>query len=239
MDIPSKRMKKIAMAMVIIAAIAAFIIFDLGRYLTYSYIKNSWEYIESLYASNQLAVIAAYMAIYILVTSLSLPGAPVMSVTGGALFGLVIGTIVVSIASTAGATIAFSVSRFILRDWVQKVFGKKLKMVNEGIAREGSLYLLTMRLVPAVPFVFVNLIMGVTKMPLKTFFWISQLGMLPATIVLVNAGKELARIGSFSALTSPGRILSLALLGIFPLAAKKLLAYYKSKRTPQQTETTS
>ena len=153
-----------------------------------------------------------------------------MTLAGGALFGLGAGTLIVSFASTIGATLACFVSRFLLRDWVQEKFGDKLSLVNEGIAREGTFYLFTLRLIPVFPFFIINLVMGLTKMPLRTFYWVSQLGMLAGTIVYVNAGKELGKIASLHSILSPGLIMSFVLLGILPLAAKKLLAVYRVKR---------
>jgi uncharacterized membrane protein YdjX (TVP38/TMEM64 family) len=169
------------------------------------------------------------MLVYVLVTSLSLPGAAVMTLAGGALFGLLRGVIIVSFASSIGATLACFVSRFILRDWVQGKFREKLKTVNEGIDREGSFYLFTLRLIPIFPFWLINLVLGLTKMPLRTFYWVSQIGMLPGTIVYVNAGKELGKIESISGILSPGLILSFVLLGLFPLITKKLIALFKSR----------
>jgi uncharacterized membrane protein YdjX (TVP38/TMEM64 family) len=169
------------------------------------------------------------MLIYILVTSLSLPGAVVMTLAGGALFGLVRGTVIVSFASTIGATLACLVSRFILRDWVQGKFGDKMKTVNDGIEREGPFYLFTLRLIPIFPFWMINLVLGLTKMPLRTFYWVSQAGMLPGTIVYVNAGKELAKIDSLSGILSPGLIISFVLLGLLPLVTKKAIAWYNPK----------
>jgi uncharacterized membrane protein YdjX (TVP38/TMEM64 family) len=142
-----------------------------------------------------------------------------------------LGTVIVSFASTIGATMACFVSRFILRDWLQGKFGDKLKTVNEGIEREGVFYLFTLRLIPVFPFWLINLLMGLTKMPLKTFYLISQVGMLPGTIVYVNAGKELAKIESLSGILSPGLILSFVLLGLFPIITKKLLTFYKTKKS--------
>jgi uncharacterized membrane protein YdjX (TVP38/TMEM64 family) len=225
-----KTFKKIIAVVIICAVIVAFRIFNLGEYFSLFYIKESRDRFELLYAEHPLPVIAAYVTIYIVVTSLSLPGAAVMTLAGGALFGLLIGTVVVSFAS-AGATLACFVSRFILRDWVQSKFSDKLKTINEGIEREGAFYLFTLRLIPVFPFWLINLIMGVTKMPLRTFYWVSQVGMLAGTIVYVNAGKELAKINSPSGILSPGLILSFVLLGLFPLTAKKLLKLYKDKKS--------
>jgi uncharacterized membrane protein YdjX (TVP38/TMEM64 family) len=158
-----------------------------------------------------------------------LPGAAVLTLAGGALFGLWTGVLAVSFASTIGATLACFVSRFLLRDWVQGKLGSKLSTVNDGIEKEGAFYLFTMRLIPAFPFFMINLLMGLTKMPLRTFYWVSQLGMLPGTMVYINAGKELAKIDSLSGILSPGLIFSFVLLGLFPISVKKLMAWYKSR----------
>jgi uncharacterized membrane protein YdjX (TVP38/TMEM64 family) len=227
----SKRhIKKIILILVGTGLVVAFKVFELGDYLTLSYIKESQLRFQELYAAQGLKVIAGYMLIYIIVTSLSLPGAAIMTLAAGALFGLVTGTIVVSFASSTGATLACFVSRFILRDWIQNRFGDRLKAVNQGIEKEGAFYLFTLRLIPVFPFWLINIAMGLTNMPLKTFYWVSQVGMLAATIVFVNAGRELGKIESLSGVLSPGLILSFVLLGIFPLLAKKSLALYKSKK---------
>jgi uncharacterized membrane protein YdjX (TVP38/TMEM64 family) len=225
-----KHPKKIIILAAVAALIAAFVILDLGRYLSLSYIKESQERFAALYAGNKALVIGGYMAVYILVTSLSLPGAAVMTLLGGAMFGLLAGTIVVSFASTIGATAACLVARFVLRDWVQGRFEKRLRTVNEGIAREGAFYLFTLRLIPVFPFWVINLVMGLTKMPLLTFYWVSQLGMLPGTVVYVNAGRELAKIESPSGILSPGLIFSFVLLGLFPITAKKLMGLYRARK---------
>ncbi len=221
---------KIIILVIIIGVVIVFKIFNIGDYLTLSYIKESQQRFQELYDEEGVTVIAGYMVIYILVTSLSLPGAAIMTLAGGALFGLVVGTVVVSFASTIGATLACFVSRFILRDWIQNKFRDKLKTVNEGVEKEGAFYLFTLRLMPVFPFWLINLVMGLTKMPLKTFYWVSQAGMLAGTIVYVNAGKELGKIDSLKGILSPGLIISFALLGIFPVAAKKIIALYKSKK---------
>ncbi|MGD0283303.1 MAG: TVP38/TMEM64 family protein [Dissulfurispiraceae bacterium] len=222
--------RRIVVVTVVVGLAVIFKVLGLGQYFTLPYIKASQARFVTLYADHRLMVIAAYMAIYILATSLSLPGAAIMTLAGGALFGLLTGTVIVSFASTIGATLACFVSRSVLRDWVQNKFNDKLKTVNEGIEKEGAFYLFTLRLIPVFPFWLINLVMGLTKMPLRTFFWVSQAGMLAGTIVYVNAGKELAKINSLSGILSPGLILSFTLLGIFPIATKKLLNLYKSKR---------
>ncbi len=226
--------KKILSKILIVAAVAACIVafwaFDLGRYLTLQYIKESQQRFMALYEQSRGAVIAAYMAVYILVTSLSLPGAAVLTLAGGGLFGLLTGTVVVSFASTIGATLACAVSRYVLRDWVQAKFGDRLAAVNKGIDEEGAFYLFTLRLIPVFPFFVINLVMGLTQMPLTKFYIVSQIGMLPGTVVYVNAGRELAKIESLSGILSPGLILSFALLGLFPLVTKRLVAWYRKRR---------
>ena len=222
--------RKIIIFAVLTGVVIAFKIFNLDDYLTLSYIKESQQHFQELYREQGLTVLAAYMGIYILVTSLSLPGAAVMTIAAGALFGLVTGIVVVSFASTIGATLACFISRFILRDWIQGKFGDRLKTVNEGIEKEGAFYLFTLRLIPVFPFWLINLVMGLTNMPLRTFYWVSQAGMLAATIVYVNAGKELGKIESLSGILSPALILSFVFLGLFPILTKKLLAIYKSKK---------
>jgi uncharacterized membrane protein YdjX (TVP38/TMEM64 family) len=225
-----KHIKKIIIVLIVIGLIIAFRVFHLGEYLTLAYVKESQKHFTMLYEENRALVISVYIAIYLFVTSLSLPGAVVLGLAAGSLFGLLTGTIVVSFASTIGATLACAVSRFILRDWVQKKFGDRLKTVNEGIEKEGAFYLFTLRLIPVFPFWLINMIMGLTKMPLKTFYWVSQIGMLPGTIIFVNAGKELSRIDSQSGILSPGLIFSFVLLGLFPITTKKILAFYNQRR---------
>ncbi len=221
--------KKIIIVLLLIVVVAGFFVLNLDKYLTLSYLKKSKEFFSALYAAHTIEVIGIYMAIYIVVTAASLPGATVLTLAGGALFGLLVGTITVSFASTIGATLACLVSRFLLRDWVERRFGDKLTTIDEGIKKEGAFYLFTLRLVPLFPFFVINLVMGLTKMRLFTFYWVSQIGMLAGTIVYVNAGNELGKIDSLSGILSPGLIISFAILGIFPLAVKKLLELYKAR----------
>jgi len=223
-------MKKILIVLLIIGLLVVYKVFNLSQYLSLPYLSASHEQFRLLYAERPMAVVFTYMAVYILVTSLSLPGAVPLTLIGGALFGFWLGTVVVSFASTIGATFACLVSRFLLREWVQKRFGDKLKAVNEGIDKEGKFYLFSLRLIPIFPFFVINLVMGLTKIPLFTFYWVSQIGMLPGTMVYVNAGKEIGEIDSLSGVLSPGLIFSFILLGSFPLITKKLLAAYRSKR---------
>ncbi|MBI5551835.1 MAG: TVP38/TMEM64 family protein [Desulfobacterales bacterium] len=231
----SKMTGKIAVIGIVVFGIIAFFSLNLRQYLSLEYIKASQETFQSLYQSHRFSVIAAYMGIYIVATALSLPGAAVLTLAGGGLFGLLTGTVAVSFASTIGATLACAGSRFLLRDWVQGKLGDKLATINAGIEKEGAFYLFSLRLVPVFPFFVINLLMGLTPMRLFTFFWVSQLGMLAGTVVFVNAGRQLARIDSLSGILSPGVLVSFAVLGLFPITVKKLLALYKRKfgKVPQ------
>jgi len=222
--------KKIVVLIVIVCLVLVVKIFHLDQYLTLSYLKESLDTFKALYENHGVTVIAGYFVIYILTTSLSLPGASPLGIAGGALFGFWTATIVVSFASTIGATLACLVSRYLLRDWIQSRFGDRIAKVNEGIEKEGAFYLFTLRLIPAFPFWMINLAMGLTKMSLIKFYWVSQIGMLPGTMVFVNAGKELAKIESVKGIFSPSMIISFALIGIFPIAVKKLISLYRSKR---------
>ena len=223
--------QKILIICAIIILISTFYYFGAGKYFSLDYIKASQERFALLYKEHKVMMTFAYMGMYITMSAMSLPGAAVMTLLGGALFGFVTGTIVVSFASTIGATLACLVARFLLRDWVQGKVGGKLKIINEGIEKEGALYLFTMRLIPAFPFWLVNLAMGLTRIPLRTFYWVSQIGMLPATMVFVFAGRELGRIESLSGILSPGLIIAFVILGIFPFVAKKIIRTYKDSRS--------
>lgn len=225
-----KLVQRLAIIGAIIVLIVLFKVLGLGHYLTLDYLKSSQEKFAVLYSNNQVAVIAVYMLIYIAVTALSLPGAAVMTLAGGAMFGFWVGFVVISFASTIGATLACFVARFLLHDWVQNKFGDRLGAFNEGIRKEGAFYLFSLRLVPIFPFFVINLLMGLTNMNLITFYWVSQIGMLPGTMVYVNAGKELAKIDSLSGILSPGLVLSFVILGLFPITVKKLLGWYKKRQ---------
>lgn len=223
-------MKKIIILGLIAGFLWAFSYFDLSQYLTLQYIKEQQTNFSAFYKENTLLAIGAYCAVYIVTTALSLPGAALMTLLGGALFGLAIGTILVSFSSTIGATLAFLVSRLLLRDWVQDKFGSHLKSFNDGIQKDGAFYLFTLRLIPAVPFFVINLVMGLTPMKTLSFFLVSQIGMLAGTLVFVNAGTQLAQIESIGGILSAEIIFSFVLLGVFPLLAKKIISFSKGRK---------
>ena len=213
--------KKIAFLAAIVAALVAFVVLDLGRYLSLDYLKQSQSAFTELYGRQPFLVAGSYFLIYVAVTALSFPGAAILTLAGGAIFGLGWGLLIVSFASSVGATLAFFAARFVLRDSLEGRFGQRLAEINQGIAKDGAFYLFTLRLVPLVPFFVINLVMGLTKMKALTFYGVSQLGMLAGTAVFVNAGTQLGQITSLKGILSPGLLGSFVLLGIFPLIARK------------------
>ncbi len=227
----SDRKIKILAAIVIITLIVLFFTFDLQRYLTLAEFKARQTEFQQFYVANRLLTLGLYFVFYVLVTALSLPGAAVMTLAGGALFGFLPALLVISFASTIGATLAFLVSRFLLRDWVQERFRERLAAINRGIEKEGAFYLFTLRLVPIFPFFIINLVMGLTPMRTLTFYWVSQIGMLAGTAVYVNAGTQLGQINSLSGILSPGLLLSFVLLGVFPLLARKGVDFMQKRKS--------
>lgn len=221
---------RILLLIIVLAAVVVFFAFDLGRFLTLEYVRSQQAAITDWHQAHPWQAALGFFALYIAVTGLSLPGAAVMTLVAGAIFGLLPGTVIVSFASTIGATLAFLVSRLLLRDVVQARFARSLRAVNDGIRREGAFYLFTLRLVPAFPFFVINLVMGLTRLRTLTFMVVSQIGMLPGTLVYVNAGTQLAQIDSLSGILSPGVVASFTLLGVFPLVAKKTVDYMRSRK---------
>jgi pyruvate/2-oxoglutarate dehydrogenase complex dihydrolipoamide dehydrogenase (E3) component/uncharacterized membrane protein YdjX (TVP38/TMEM64 family) len=222
--------KKLVILAVVSALIVAFFAFDLGRFLSLDYIKSRQGEFTALAGEKPLVVGGAFFAVYVAVCALSLPGAAIMTLAAGAIFGLGTGTLIVSFASAIGATLALLVSRYVLRDSVQSKFGARLADIDKGIEREGAFYLFTLRLVPIFPFFLINLLMGLTKMKAWTFYWVSQIGMLAGTLVYVNAGTQLAKVDSLKGILSPGLIGSFVLLGVFPLIAKKIVDAIKARK---------
>ena len=221
---------RIGLLAVIAALIAAFFAFDLGQYFTLEYLKQVQGQLSNYREANPGTLAAAFFAVYVGVTALSLPGAAILTLAAGAIFGLWQGLFIVSFASSIGATLAFLVSRFLLGETIQKKYGTKLKTFNEGIERDGAFYLFTLRLVPLFPFFVINLLMGLTKLKTATFYGVSQIGMLPGTAVFVNAGTQLAQIDSPSGILSPSVLGAFALLGVFPLIAKKIVGFFKARK---------
>jgi len=222
--------KKLVLLAAIAIAIALFFALDLGRFLNLEYFKQQQAAIEAYRSDHPLLTVTAYFLIYVAVTGLSLPGAAVMTLAGGAIFGLLWGTLIISFASTIGATLAFLASRLLFRDSVQRRFGNKLRTINEGMAREGAFYLFALRLVPIFPFFVINLVMGLTPIRTWTFYWVSQVGMLAGTVVYVNAGTQLAALESVGGILSPEILGSFALLAVFPLIAKKVVAMVEARK---------
>lgn len=221
---------KIVLVALIAVAVGLFIAFDLGRYLTLAELKARQAAFHEFYLHNRLATLGGYFLLYVAVTALSLPGAAAMTLAGSALFGFWPALVVVSFASTLGATLAFLVSRFLLRNAIQAKFGDRLRAINQGVEREGAFYLFSLRLVPLFPFFVINLLLGLTPMRTLTFYWVSQLGMLPGTAVYVNAGTRLGQIESLAGIFAPGLIFSFALLGLFPLLARKGVDWFKDRQ---------
>ena len=232
----SKRASRVILLIVIATAIALFFVFDLQQYLTLDYFRAQRQAIAAFQADNQLLVAALFFLVYVVMMALALPAAALLTLAAGALFGFFWGLVIVSFASSIGATVAFVVARYLFRDAVRRRFGKQLAAIDRGIEKDGAFYLFAMRLVPAFPFFAINLAMSVTPLPVWTFYWVSQLGMLAGTAVFVNAGVQLGQIESLAGILSPGLIASFVLLGVFPLIAKKAIAGYKARAVLRRFE---
>lgn len=222
--------KKICILLCLVAAVSAFFVFDGASYLGLDYIKSQQQEFNSIIQEKPVLSAFVFGAIYVLVTALSFPGASVLTLAAGAFFGLAIGTVIVSFASTIGATLAFIAARFIAGDSLQKKYAARLKAINEGIEKEGAFYLFTLRLVPIFPFFLVNIMMGLTKIRIPTFFLVSQIGMLPGTLAYVYAGTALSEVDSLSGILSPNLLLAFAILGIFPLITKKVIDMFRARK---------
>jgi pyruvate/2-oxoglutarate dehydrogenase complex dihydrolipoamide dehydrogenase (E3) component/uncharacterized membrane protein YdjX (TVP38/TMEM64 family) len=224
------RLRQIVLLLLLALAIGAFVALDLGRYLSFEQLKSSQASFAYLHAEQPLTVAAVYFLIYVLATALSIPGAVIITLAGGAIFGLWQGLLIVSFASTLGATLAFLASRFVLREWVEARFGQRLADINAGVDKEGAFYLFTLRLIPVVPFFLINLLIGLTRMKVWTYYWVSQIGMLAGTAVYVNAGTQLAQLDSVKGILSPALLGSFVLLGIFPLIARRIVAAVQKRK---------
>lgn len=228
-----KYMPKLLLVLTIIALIFVFFHYNLSDYLTLDYIKKNQFRFQEYYSEHKALTLGVFFLIYVLATALSLPGAVVLTLAAGALFGLATGTILVSFASTIGATLAFLSSRFLLRGYVEKKFKKSVESINKGVEKDGAFYLFTLRLIPIFPFFVINLTMGLTKISILKYFVVSQVGMLAGTIVYVNAGLQIGNLNSLSGILSVKLLGSFALLGIFPLIAKKIISMIKARKVYQ------
>ncbi|MDT8405633.1 MAG: FAD-dependent oxidoreductase [Methylococcales bacterium] len=224
-----KQSQKILLG-VIVVMVGALLVSDVGQWLSLEVLQQQMARLEAYRQAHVWVVMVGYFLLYVLVTALSVPGAAVLTLAGGALFGLGVGVLLVSFASTLGATLAFLVARFLLRDWVAMRFAKRMASIDAGMRRDGALYLFTLRLVPVLPFFLINLAMGLTGIKTWTFYWVSQLGMLAGTLVYVNAGTQLAKLDSVAGILSPELLLSFALLAAFPWLAKTGVAMFKHKQ---------
>jgi pyruvate/2-oxoglutarate dehydrogenase complex dihydrolipoamide dehydrogenase (E3) component/uncharacterized membrane protein YdjX (TVP38/TMEM64 family) len=223
-------MKKIILLGIVIIVVSVFFTLDLQHYLTLSGLKSGMDQFEIWRATSPVTVGASFFLMYVIVAAFSLPGAAIMTIAAGALFGLFWGSVIASFASTIGATLAFLTARYLLRDLVQAYFGDKLKAINEGMAKDGAFYLFSLRLIPLFPFFLVNLLVGLTPISTRRYYWVSQIGMLAGTVVYVNAGTQLAKISGLADIASPGLLFSFALLGIFPLLVKRFTHFLQQRR---------
>ena len=219
---------RVLIGLVVVLIVLAIFWLDLYQYLTLEFYHEQQEAIQKLVNENLLLSVGIFFAVYISATTISLPVAGVMVIVAGALFGVVLGSVVISFASTIGATFAFLLSRFLFQDFVDRHFPKATEAINAGIARDGPYYLFSIRLVPLFPYFVINLAMGLTHIRVWTFAWVTQLGLLPITVILANAGEQVALIESPGDIMSPTLVGSLSLVGLFPLIAKKLLGLFRA-----------
>lgn len=221
---------QIVLLLVLVTLIACFFAYDLDRYFAFEYLKQAQAELEYYRDTRPLPTAIVFFTTYVVLTGVSLPAAGIMTLAAGALFGLFWGTIIVSFAGSLGATVAFLITRFVFRDYFQRRFAGRLALINREVEQDGPYYLLVLRLVPVFPFFMINAVMALTPIPTTTFYLISQIGMLPATLIIVNAGTELAQIDSPGDILSPRMLASLLLLGVFPFAARRLALYIKARR---------
>ena len=230
---------RLLLAALILGLIAAFYGLGLQQYLSLEFLREQEAWLMQMYAMQPVLWALAYFAVYVAITGLSLPLASAITLIAGPVFGLVWGSVIVTFAAAFGATISFLVARYLLRDWVQARFAHQLAAVNRGIDRDGVFYLFLLRLIPAFPFFVINLVMGLTPMRTRTYFWVSLVGMIPGNILYVNAGVQLGRIHSLHGLLSPVLIGSFVALGVFPLAVKKLVDFWRKRRGQGESASSS
>ena len=224
--------RKLVLAAVIAALVAAFFAFDLGHYLDLDFLRSQRDRLHDLFVARPFFVGAVFFAVFVAVTGLCLPGTAVLTLVAGAIFGLGWGMVIASFAATLGATLAFLLARYLARNAVRRRFENTLERLDAGVRRDGAFYLLTLRLVAVFPFFIINAVMGLTAMPVLVFAAVTQAGMLPALLVFVNAGSRLGEIESLAGILSPALLLSFLLLGVFPLVAKKIVDVLRSRRRP-------
>ncbi|MDO9481111.1 MAG: VTT domain-containing protein, partial [Hydrogenophaga sp.] len=227
-------LRKVLLLVAVLLGIMAFFALGLDRYFSLAFLKESQASLAALREHQPLQLALGFFLVYVAVTALSLPGAVIVTLAGGAIFGLGWGLLLVSFASSVGATLAFLTARFLLRDSVQSRFGQRLADVDKGIQKDGAFYLFTLRLIPVVPFFVINLLMGLTKMKTWTYYWVSQLGMLAGTAVYVNAGTQLGQLDSLQGILSPGLLGSFVLLGLFPLIARQVVEAVQKRKVYAQ-----
>lgn len=224
-----KGIRRVLLVLAVAALVAAWFALGLNEKFSLAELKASRDQLAAYAQAHPVLCLGGYFLTYLLIAALALPAAAVATLAGGAVFGFWAGLVTVSFASTLGALCSFLIARFLLRDWVRKRFERVMGRVDRGVEREGAFYLFTLRLIPVFPFVAVNLVMGLTRMRPLTFALVSQVGMLPGTALYVNAGRQLGQVESVGDILSWQVFLSLALLGIFPLAVKKLLALVRRR----------
>ena len=216
----NKKIKQILILLLLLGIFFTAKAYGVSEYLNFEYLKLQKESLLSTYNENQFLFISIYFLVYVISVAVSIPGATIFTLAAGAIFGVVLGTVLVSFASTLGATLSFLFSRYLLRDSVQKKFGSSMESINKGLEQDGTFYLLSLRLIPAFPFFLINLLMGLSRISAIQFFWVSQIGMLPGTLVYVNAGTQIATLNSTKDILSPTLLLSFIALGLLPLFAK-------------------
>jgi len=221
---------RVLLGLVVVLIVLGFYWFDLYQYLTLEFYREQHEALNKLVNDNLALSVGVFFAVYVSATAISLPVAGVMVLVAGALFGVVLGSIVISVSSTVGATLAFLLSRFLFQDFVDRHFPKATEAINAGIVRDGPYYLFSIRLVPLFPYFVINLAMGLTHIRVWTFAWVTQLGLLPITVILANAGEQVALIKSPGDIMSPTLVGSLTLVGLFPLISKKLLGLFRAAK---------
>jgi uncharacterized membrane protein YdjX (TVP38/TMEM64 family) len=224
----NKQSTKLIIIFILLVLVSCFFYFDVSYFLTIEYLKENKDIFSDYFNNNKVKTIIIFFIFYIIMTTISFPGATILTLAGGAIFGFWTGFIIISFASSIGATFSFLLSRYFFRDHIQNKFSEKLSLLNKGIEREGAFYLFSLRLIPIFPFFMINVLMGLTPISIIKYYIISQLGMIFGTLIYVNAGVQLSQVDSISSIMSPGLVSSFVLLGLLPILAKKLNSYIKS-----------